>query len=448
MDDDHFGEELGRRTIEIDGLREDLNEAQDRVLEAVERRASLENQITKLQFDITFQQAKALELENDASQEEIRGQNAVRKAETDTVANAEELARLRREMAEGEKSQKVTELEAEEVRQRIEIFEVEVATVRSKFEVVRKDAERERENLAREEAAEQVRQVRFGNPEPAVVSQGVIDAKKGMEEVSATVIATRAEVSRLQAALALEKECTASLSTALKRTVEKRDSVTAQCDALKQELESMDGRQSLESLRDRLTESKSRCQQLSQEVAGIKRGSWLQTQSLQGAVDETRRMISDHREQALKHLEETQKCPEASPLASLAIVLAEARTQTNHTISTRKRFEAECDALQRDVENAEHEIAADKEKLVERHKSDLEESVARGRRALEVAYRAAEFATEEVRKEKLLVLELCKSNREKEALLRNKLEQLWTAIRCSSQRPSLNNGVGVIPRRG
>merc|ERR1719210_3102865 len=107
------------------------------------------------------------------------------------------------------------------------------------------------------------------------------------------------------------------------------------------------------SLRQALERSKQQVLELTQVLANTKRENLMQTQTLQGAIEETRRMLNDHLDQTARHIEETQRCPEASPLADLVAMLAEARERVVPLVERRKTLESEKSRLEQEVKDDE-----------------------------------------------------------------------------------------------
>mmetsp|Transcript_135874 Transcript_135874/g.433689 ORF Transcript_135874/g.433689 Transcript_135874/m.433689 type:complete len:305 (-) Transcript_135874:452-1366(-) len=221
-DDGYFKEEFGRRTIEISGLRGDLEDAKDRVTDAHDRTETLHQHIAKLHTEISFRQVKTAELEGSVISGRNRDAAAARQLDADRAACAAEVARLKQGVAESQDAQRVAEVEGQDARSRAELLDSECGAVRARLEALRREAERVREELIRDEAAEEARQVRLGTQAREQGTQRVAEAKDAMEGDMAEVAAARAQVERLEKGLALEKECAAGLNTALQHTLEKK----------------------------------------------------------------------------------------------------------------------------------------------------------------------------------------------------------------------------------
>mmetsp|Transcript_164757 Transcript_164757/g.528600 ORF Transcript_164757/g.528600 Transcript_164757/m.528600 type:complete len:440 (-) Transcript_164757:80-1399(-) len=434
-DDGYFKEEFGRRTIEISGLRGDLEDAKDRVTDAHDRTETLHQHIAKLHTEISFRQVKTAELEGSVISGRNRDAAAARQLDADRAACAAEVARLKQGVAESQDAQRVAEVEGQDARSRAELLDSECGAVRARLEALRREAERVREELIRDEAAEEARQVRLGTQAREQGTQRVAEAKDAMEGDMAEVAAARAQVERLEKGLALEKECAAGLNTALQHTLEKNGLFAKECEALRREAEVLESRKSEEGLQDALLAAKLRCQQLTQEVNGTKREALMQTQTLQGALEETRRMFADHEEQKKEQLEETQRCPSASPLAVLIASLADAKKHTAEAEVARRRLEVECGALEREVQQAEASVREERDRAGQERATEVEAELAAVRRGLEATSREAGAAQEEARRAESLVAEAERGGEEKEAMLRGKLEELWRALQ--QVRPKL-----------
>merc|ERR1712218_437298 len=161
------------------------------------------------------------------------------------------------------------------------------------------------------------------------------------------------DVMRLEAALAMQREYSRGLELSLNHTAERHEVALRQCAALSREVEAKQARDTEGDLKQRLDACKSRCQELTQELTCTKRDGLLQTQTLQGAIEETRRMLDDHLDQTAKHLEATQCCPESSPLADLVVMLGDARSRVAQVMEKKAQLQVEQDRLELEVKRDE-----------------------------------------------------------------------------------------------
>lgn len=429
-DDDYFAGELGRRTIEISGVREDLEDAQARVREAEDRTESLHQAIAKLHRELAFRQIKASELEDLVVAGHVQGETQERQLESARVATVAEVAQLQQCLSQGENTLYLVREGAEAARLNLNRLQTEILGVRARLEVLRLDAEQAQKDLLRELSIEDDRQARLVGEAKQRAAHCVDEARAAMDALAADELGQRQEVAKLRMGLELEKECNAGLKTALQHTEQKSDLVTKECVALRRELEALKYKVSAGSVREALAAARKSCQELTKEVASSKHAAMMQAQSIEGALEETQRILVDQEEDRRKLLEESQRFQIASPLADLATALAGARQATAMTASLSQRAQAECNDLQFEVDQARSTVAKAEQQCLGRDQvADAEAAVAWARRELETGSQAASAALQEEACANGAVKEAERDMAAYEDVLRSRLEELWRALR-------------------
>merc|ERR1712032_429601 len=121
----------------------------------------------------------------------------------------------------------------------------------------------------------------------------------------------------------MEKECSEGLRTALKHTIDSRQAATAEFSALEVAADAMKVKAEDDELLTALNSSRKQCQSLQHDAANLKNEQMMRRNSIQGALEETQRILTDHRDQTQTHIEETQRGD--SNLAVLTAAFAAAR---------------------------------------------------------------------------------------------------------------------------
>jgi len=429
-EEEYFQEELARRGAQIAKLKDELWDLRDRANDATERTSFLQQSITRLQAEVGIRKAKANELEDKVALEQARADDVSRQLAADASARVAEVARLRQAMVEVDQAYLVMQASAEDVHKLFVQKESEVGAMRAVLEARLHDVERARNELAQDEAMEEARQTRLLAHHRERGAEKVKDAEGSLAVLVSEANTARTELSRLERGLQAEQECTDGLEKALRHTLEQHGLATEEANALERELESLDAQAAESDLADSLAASKLQCQYLSQDLANARRHALMQTQSIQGALEETKRMLSDHLDQTRHHMDQTQHSPNDSSLAVLMSAISEAKSRADSSAAARQSLERERDALQEDVRQTEAAVAAEKEKAGRERATRIEEELNAARRALEASTRRVGLATDDARRAEASVLDAQREAKEREALLRSKLEELWRMLRA------------------
>lgn len=263
----------------------------------------------------------------------------------------------------------------------------------------------------------------------------------------------------------MQSEC-AALREELRR-VEEGEAEAAQLKEL-QELE--------EDLLDRITIFKHQCQHLAQDLATAKRSRLLAETSQQGALDETRRMMTAHQEAASRRatapavfgslsddredyldyppvrtddggcdLDATVPVEMDPAIVALAVAVKEVRGRAAETLSQRRGTERECAALEADVRRTQAKVAAERDAAVRGRQAAQREELEEARRRLEQSLRRAALAEEDVRRAEGAASNAEALALEQEKFLRGKLEELYAAIRALGRGGSAELGTGTAP---
>jgi len=239
----------------------------------------------------------------------------------------------------------------------------------------------------------------------------------------------REDVLRLERTLRTERDCREGLERALQHTLEQNSQIREECMVLSKELQNLEAADEEERLMDELTASRIRCQDLSRDVAHARRHALMHTQAIQGALEETRRMIIDHEDQTRLHLDQTQQRPNDSSLGVLMQALHEARKRKDSGIATKLHLERERNALEDEVRRAEDATAAENDREIHTRLAQTEEELKAARQELDFTSRKANTLSDDLRAAESSVLQVETSEQQQEILLKSKLEELWRVIR-------------------
>lgn len=442
-DEGHVKEELGRRTCQIEDLRGELWDFRDRAEEAEKRTGTLQQSIVRLEAEIGIRHAKANEMADRVALEEACGEDAVRHLASDAAAGVAELTRLRQEMAEMSQKYLHTQEEADEMQQHSAELDGEANATHARLAALQREVEFAREQLRQDEAAEEVRQVQEAEELKQRAAAQRQDAEGALAAVADEAAALRVEMSRLETGLATEKECSEGLNTALRHTIERHGILAEECNAMSSEVEALEAQVVENELADALAASKQQCQNLLKDLANVKSNTLMRRNSFQGALDETRRMLTDHLDQTQRHVEETQQG--VSSIAILVAAFAEAKAAAAHSAAQTQRLEAEQDALEIDVRHAEEARSAEKERVGRQHVAAIEDELAAARQLLEVANQHAAEAGDAAQRVEASVGEAERNAQGQHAILHSKLEELWHMLR-KQQQPHPPGSFGFAPQ--
>lgn len=454
-DEEYFQEEFTRRLSQIGDLRDQLWEIRDRADAATNRTSTLQQNLVRLHSEVGIRKAKANELEDKAALEQARADEISRKIAADASAGVAEVAQLQQRMAELDQAYLAIQADAEEAQQLLVQKEAEVGALRAVLEARTRDAERARGELEQDEAAEEARRQRAAEQIREQGAGRVKDAEASLAVAASETATVRAELSRLERGLVSERECTGGLEKALRHTVEQHEAALEEASALERGLGSLAAEAEAGDLEDQLAASRLKCQYLSQDLANARRHSLMQTQSIQGALEETKRMITDHLDQTRSHIDKTQRSPNDSSLAVLMSALSEARTRADSGLAATRGLERERGALEQDVRQTEAAVAEEKERAGRDRAASVEEELHAARQALDASSRRVGAAVEDERRADAAVAEVERNASDQEAIVRSKLEELWRMLRMyqpggaplptglRSFEPPLRTGTGL-----
>jgi len=445
-----FQEELLHRTSQIKDLRAELWEGKDRVSDAEDRTQVLVQGIERLKAEVKTRTTKTKELEDKVASMERAGEEAARELANDAAASAAEALRSREIVTSLGQSRNREVAVVEEERRRAERLSRDLAAMRGQIELAEQELERARLELEREEAAAAARRERLAEVERRGARGRVEVAEGVLAEASRDVMAANLQVKRLEAALGVERESSAGLNEALSHTTKRRGAAAEEQRELELELAALEAHVEKSELTEAYAEAKSRCQNLAREVAKAQHDTAFQNQSLQGALDETRRMMNDH-------LDQTQSGVQDASFTYLVTALAEAKNQADDKTKAARAAQQQCDAAKAELQQEESMSATMLEDTTvtedRRRAAGLAQELEAARHAHDTGrLRADEEVARAVRAE-AQVLEVERAAKEKEAVLRKRLSELWDNVRlageaaiASSTRPVVTGSHGYPMR--
>lgn len=425
-EDVHYQDELGLRSSEIGGLREELWGARDRLNEAETRTQTLELQIAKLQTEISIRRAKSNGMEDSVALQEAKGEDAHRAHKREAAANVAEIARRKQDIAAAEDACRRALARVEEERNRKEAITVEFAGVRGRLEAAQQNLRLARQERQREEAAEEAQQRRLAAGRREQAEARLREVKELMSGLDNERLAAMQQVEQAESKVTVAKDKAVGLSTAVQHTLDNRKTCEHECVALERALHAAKGRESEAALRSELADMKAQTQRFLKAQGETKRAGAMSIQGIQGALDETRRMLTDH-------LDQTTRVPPDSSLVVLKVALTKAEDLGEERVKAGQRVQERCQELRLQVAEAEAaataEVASERSRLGHRRSAALAEELAAERRALESAQTRERAAREALERIERSTLEAETSSREVEALLRHKLNQLRVVLK-------------------
>ncbi|CAJ1379654.1 unnamed protein product [Effrenium voratum] len=208
-------------------------------------------------------------------------------------------------------------------------------------------AEAEAADARREAEAKRREAQRLAEEEATRASQLVL-LEKALEELGAELHNLQESTHSLEVTLDMEKTSSKGLEDSVADAEEKRRGSERECQRLSELLESLSvSGSNLASLAKAVSAKQQEQLQLTQELANKKRDALLQTQSIQGRLDETR-MLKDQLSEARGTDAPNDTC--AAELLALTASLAEARGKAEEARSRRQQLEAEATELERQLE--------------------------------------------------------------------------------------------------
>eukprot|EP00931_Biecheleriopsis_adriatica_P051404 TRINITY_DN29809_c0_g1_i2.p1 TRINITY_DN29809_c0_g1~~TRINITY_DN29809_c0_g1_i2.p1 ORF type:complete len:446 (-),score=152.02 TRINITY_DN29809_c0_g1_i2:193-1530(-) len=410
-DDDYHTAELSRRSIQISDLKEDLSDGHQRILDAEERNATLRRNLGKLKVEIAVRKVKAQEMEDQIALDEATCEESSRALVEDAAAGEAELEQLRADFA---------RLAARDA-------EAEVGAAKVCLEAQRREVARMQGELAQEQAAEEARQAAR---EAEIQQQGA--SRLAAATAAAAAAAEEAEAQQAQRAqlesdLAAEQKSTEELQKSLVIAEEQHSRAQARCAALQQHLQALGGaREESNKLAEALMTSTQRQQQLSQDASNAKRDAILKKQSLEGALDETRRILKDHISETQRHTVNIHD----TPIVALVASLAEAKETAEMARVRRQRLEQEADSVQVELEEVTGVVEREQAALAESEKCDgLTKELEAARGDLDDARRRVQEQQQVLQRSDASVEDAARAARLAEQVLRGKLEELWLQIK-------------------
>eukprot|EP00931_Biecheleriopsis_adriatica_P051403 TRINITY_DN29809_c0_g1_i1.p1 TRINITY_DN29809_c0_g1~~TRINITY_DN29809_c0_g1_i1.p1 ORF type:complete len:462 (-),score=155.72 TRINITY_DN29809_c0_g1_i1:193-1578(-) len=426
-DDDYHTAELSRRSIQISDLKEDLSDGHQRILDAEERNATLRRNLGKLKVEIAVRKVKAQEMEDQIALDEATCEESSRALVEDAAAGEAELEQLRADFASLGRSLEKSRSEAEQARLAARDAEAEVGAAKVCLEAQRREVARMQGELAQEQAAEEARQAAR---EAEIQQQGA--SRLAAATAAAAAAAEEAEAQQAQRAqlesdLAAEQKSTEELQKSLVIAEEQHSRAQARCAALQQHLQALGGaREESNKLAEALMTSTQRQQQLSQDASNAKRDAILKKQSLEGALDETRRILKDHISETQRHTVNIHD----TPIVALVASLAEAKETAEMARVRRQRLEQEADSVQVELEEVTGVVEREQAALAESEKCDgLTKELEAARGDLDDARRRVQEQQQVLQRSDASVEDAARAARLAEQVLRGKLEELWLQIK-------------------
>jgi len=437
-DASHIEEELGKRNEQIEDLRDELRYARERIEDGNERTGALNMKIVKLEEDDSLWKRRVAEFQDKVLRLERENEEGARALASATSENNFEVQRLREQILKGRQSAREAQEVAEAEQRRATALEAEAGNAGGRLEAKRKDILQFQEVLNEEKAAEGLRQSRIAARKEKEAASRLEEARALLSQVSGEYAAQKARESNRDADLAKERECSEGLNVALRHTQEKREQLSRECDALEAELCSsrqlveVEQRRAVEladveQLVGKLNDAQRQRQRLTQELVEVRSEATFQLSGLQGAIDETRRMMDDH-------LDHTRRSPEAADsdpmLQVLRTQIHEERARSQESIAAARKLTMHREALEERQRQAVEDEKLDAESSLAQQRSEkTANDIFVARQVLEKAQRKAAEAREQALMAEAEVPDVRISSADREAALRLKLEELWAFLR-------------------
>lgn len=417
-------EEIGRRTIQITDLKEELWDLRDRVNDADHRSGNLVQALGQTANEIGVRKSAANKFEDKAALLEGDGEEQVRNLKRLAADAREELQQIQDDIIRIEEESTKALAQSFAEKQRAEQLHVESASCRAKLEAARGRVAHERYELSQDEAAEEARRRRAEKSFEQQEAEGREELEKSLLDAVGKASRAKSEVLRLEKALLEERGHHDGIKNANRDLLERHKKCDLQCEILSDAIEKLRVLKESRLLEDELAATRLDCQRLSQEVANIQNENSFRRQGLQGALDETRRMMVDH-------LEKTQAVPVDPGLDILANALAEAKRVAAEQEASATLLEAQCRRLNAEVQEAEDKAAKDaqlKSDDQERRITELTSELQSAETSLKETNLLADGKLSEVTRNDAKTVEFEKAMKQKEAFLRKKLVELWRSI--------------------
>lgn len=427
MPDPEIHEEIARRTLQISDFKEELWDLRDRVDETDQRYDTLVQGLTTKAHEISMHKSKANQLEDQVALLETSCEVQSRNLRRASIAATAELQELQEKLQRIEEESAATLARAGAEKQRTALLHAEGSSLKAKIEASRRDLARENDELAQEEAAQEAMQARAEKRFEQEEAERKDVAAKQLAAVQELAATTRSQVLRLQQELTMEKATSTGLKESMGQERDRQQLADEEYEALEQYLEHLDLQEEAQKVEDELDKTRQHCQRVSMQSATLQSEIQFKRQGLQGALEETRRMLQDH-------LASTDSANAASDagLQELKQALSEAKSQADERQAEVALLEQECSSLQAEVDKVEKDLQAASQPESDdqqRKHSELTLELRAAEQSLrDTSRRGDEKAVEAVRAE-AQVTETEKLMKQKEALLRKKLVELWSWLR-------------------
>lgn len=312
--EDYHEMEMSRRSIKINTIRQELEDASEREQEAQERLAQLDRQIQEKKVHIVVFKQNAQGMEDQAAASE---------------AFCLQNHRLMKE-------------DEEDVRSEAEALNEKLAKTARSLEKAQADAiQAQRAAEAQEEAKKRQAE------ETAKHAAQLATLEATMAAATADVESIQETIRELEVTLEMEKKTGKELQDSVNAEEEKRQETQLECDRLMHFLESLSSRGNKEELSKALAAMQREHSQLQQELITKKTNVLIKQQEIRGRLDETRRI---HEERKVSAADVAAIALNASgPIAALTVTLEEERRKAEAARETRLQLEAEVKALEKQL---------------------------------------------------------------------------------------------------
>lgn len=395
--EDYHEMEMSRRSIKINTIRQELEDASEREQEAQERLAQLDRQIQEKKVHIVVFKQNAQGMEDQAAASE---------------AFCLQNHRLMKE-------------DEEDVRSEAEALNEKLAKTARSLEKAQADAiQAQRAAEAQEEAKKRQAE------ETAKHAAQLATLEATMAAATADVESIQETIRELEVTLEMEKKTGKELQDSVNAEEEKRQETQLECDRLMHFLESLSSRGNKEELSKALAAMQREHSQLQQELITKKTNVLIKQQEIRGRLDETRRI---HEERKVSAADVAAIALNASgPIAALTVTLEEERRKAEAARETRLQLEAEVKALEKQLAESPKVNLQSAQRPTEPAKCENDQS---GQEELQAAQEKLDAAKRQLReKDEALQMgqqQLTQTRQEAQntvEVLRAKLKELWSAI--------------------
>jgi len=421
MDDpSELQDEIISKNTEIARLRSEIWETRDRVAKAEDRHLQIQQQVSRLSLEITIRRAKANELEDKAAVHDIDCGNVDRKLATDNAAAASEAADIKRKMCDFVHTRNHALQQAVVETEKIKQVKDLVTDAAQLLTVVQDEVVQQRKELVREEVSQGARQaqaavsIKMSSPQLASAEQAW--ATSCSEECL-----LEEQCRQLEHALQLEKAASTELVNTTAHTEKQSELMARAYDSFQQELDTLDSESATAALESELTASQRQHEAINLQLVGVQHASLRRIQALQGAADETHRMMSDH-------LDQTQMGIAGSSVPVLLQALSKARSDAAAMTLKYHELEINSEVAHRETGEAEAALAAAfkaaEQRLLMSYSQGLDNKMQEHQKILELL----SHANRRLLEQETALQEVESAYADTELVLRSKLEELWDAI--------------------